>query len=383
MTVRFCAECGAKAAGGARYCVQCGTPLGGAPAGRWQLTIAGSTVLVVFLAAGLTVWTLVLAPGGPRPGPGGGGPHLPAAAPAGVAADTQTHPKVELPAEVKTFITDLAAKAKQKPDDTDAWLRFAQVNARAAQLDPAYQPEAVAAFEHVLRLDPNNADALRGLANVHYDRDDHEKAIPVYEKYLALKPDDLSARTDLATMYLYAGQAERAIATYKDVIRTNPSFLQAHYNLAVTYHGQGNDAAAVDELRIARGLATEEPVRKQIDDMLATLQGAPSAPTAAAPAAAPSDGTRTPFQSAVETAFRASPIMGSRIVGFEWRSPASGRVTVRNFPMQAMPSDVRDKFTARLAQEVRNARRANPVDGDVRLEIADAGSGDVMASVEP
>src|SRR5205085_875801 len=202
------------------------------------------------------------------------------------------------------------------------------------------------------------------------DRDDHEKAIPAYEKYLALQPDDLSARTDLATMYLYAGQAERAIATYKDVIRTNPSFLQAHYNLAVTYHGQGNDAAAVDELRIARGLASEEPVRKQIDDMLATLQGMPPSTTGAAPAA-PSGGTRTPFQSAVETAFRASPIMGSRIVGFEWASPASGKVTVRNFPMQAMPSDVRDKFTARLAQEVRNARQVHPVDGDVRLEIAD------------
>src|SRR5207253_7294697 len=155
MAVRCCAECGAKAAAEARYCMQCGAPLGGAPAGRWQLTIAGSAVLVVFLAAGLTVWTLVLAPGGPRPGPGGARPHPPAAASGGVAAEA--HPKVELPAEVKTFITDLAAKAKQKPDDADTWLRLAQVNARAAQLDPAYQPEAIAAFEHVLRLEPKNA----------------------------------------------------------------------------------------------------------------------------------------------------------------------------------------------------------------------------------
>jgi len=359
--------------------MQCGTAVGGAPTGRWQLTVAGSAVLVIFLGAGLAVWTLIVVPGSPRPGPGGAGPHPPVAAPAGVTAET--HPKVELPAEVKTFITDLTAKAKQKPDDTDTWLRLAQVNARAAQLDPTYQAAAIDAFEHVLGIDPKNADALRGLANVHYDREDHEKAIPAYEKYLALQPDDLSARTDLATMYLYAGQAERAIATYKDVIRKNPSFLQAHYNLAVTYHGQGNDAAAVDELRVARGLATEDSVRKQIDDMLASLQG--GTPPATPPASASSDGTRTPFQSAVETAFRASPIMGSRIVGFDWTSAGNGRVKVQNFPMQAMPSDVRDKFTARLAQEVRNARQAHPVDGDVRLEIADAGSGAVMASVVP
>jgi Flp pilus assembly protein TadD len=374
--------------------MQCGTALGAggaATSGGWQLTLAGSTILVLFLSAGLTVWALVVSRPAPRPGPGGGAPHPPVAAPS-VAGET--HPKVEIPPEVKTFISDLSAKAKDKPDDVDTWLRLAQVNARASQLDPAYQADAIAAYEHVLQHDPQNAEALRGVANVHYDRDDHAKAIPAYEKYLALRPDDLSARTDLATMYLYSGQPERAIATYQDVIRANPSFLQAHYNLAVTYHGQGNDAAALKELETARGLATDDGVRKQIDDMMASLRGgtAPSAQASAGPAggatapAAPAtagDGARTPFQSAVESAFRASPIMGSRIVGFEWSSASSARVMVQNFPMNAMPADVRDKFTARLAQEVRTAQQAHPVDGAVRLEIADAGSGTVMASVVP
>ena len=333
------------------------------------MTVAGSAALVVFLLAGLSIWTFILSPREPRPGPAGPAPRTAAQAPA----------KVELPGEVKTFIGDLAAKAKEKPEDVETWLKLGQVNARAAQLDPSYQAAALAAFEHVLELEPKNADALRGVANVLYDRDDHQKAIQAYEKYLALRPDDASARTDLATMYLYGGQPERAIATYQAVIKDNPSFLQAHYNLAVTYHGQGNDDGALKELETARGLATEESAKKQIDDMIASLKGG-----TAAPASAPATGQPPPaFQGAVEQAFRASPIMGSRIVRFEWANPASGRVVVQNFPMEGMPQQVRDKFTARLQEEIRTAQGAHPVDGPVRVEIADAASGRVMATITP
>jgi Flp pilus assembly protein TadD len=386
MPARFCPQCGVKALARARFCAECGAPLDGgdapAGAGRWHVTAWGAVVLLGFLTAGLTIWTVILSPAGARPGPGG-----PSAGRTDHPATSGQTAKTEIPAEVKKFVADLAAKAKAQPNDTDTWLKLGQVNARAAQLDPSYQADALAAFQHVVDIDPKNAEALRGLANVHYDREDHKNAIPVYERYLALRPDDASARTDLGTMYLYAGQADRAISTYQDVIKQNPSFLQAHYNLAVAYHGQGNEAGALAELDTARGLATEEPVRKQIDDMIAGLKGqsphgAPPVDEARAgmPAA---DGDRSPFQGAVEEAFRAHPIMGGRIVRFEWSAPGSGRVLVREFPMEAMPPTVRDKFTARLADQLRTARDAHPVDGAVRMEIADAGSGKVMATLTP
>src|SRR5947209_8256547 len=303
MSVRFCAQCGTKAVAGAKFCTECGAPFAGhasaSAASRWQLTTAGSAVLTLFLAAGLTVWTLILSPAGPRSGPGAGA-------------------------------------------------------------------------------------ARPGPANLHYDRDDHAKAIPLFERYLTLRPDDPSARTDLATMYLYGGDAARAVATYKEVIKRNPSFLQAHYNLGVAYHGQGDDRAALDELEIARGLTSEDGVRKQINDMIAGLRGEGPAPEGAA-AAPPADGggARTPFQAAVEQAFRTHPIMGPRIVRFEWTTPGAGRVLVQNFPMEGMPPAVREKFTGRLADELRSAAGAHPVDGPVRVEIADLATGTVMVAVAP
>jgi Flp pilus assembly protein TadD len=379
MAVRFCSRCGTKAVSGAKFCAECGADLAGprSAASGWQLTIAGSAVLVVFLAAGLAVWTVILSPAA-RPGLAGPAGHPSASSAPGAAADATN--RVALPDQAKAFITDLTAQAKQKPDDVDTWMKLAQVSARAAQLDPAYQTDAINAYDHVLALDPKNVDALRGVANLHYDRDDHQKAIPAFEKYLALRPDDPSAKTDLGTMYLYSGQPERAVATYQDVIKSNPAFLQAHYNLAVTYHGQGKDQDALKELEVARGLATDDPVRKQIDDMIASLKGgrpAPAEPVAKMAAAG------SPFQAAVEEAFRAHPIMGPRIVRFEWGAPASGRVLVRNFPMAGMPPEVREKFTGRLAEQLRTAEAAHPVDGPVRVEIADAADGSVMATVTP
>jgi cytochrome c-type biogenesis protein CcmH/NrfG len=384
MSPRFCSACGTRAVSGAKFCAECGSALGGraaaAPAG-WRPTAAGGAALGVFLAAGLATWVTILAPAPPRPGPGGGGTPRP---PATAAAQLpEGHPAVpmELPAEVKTFIADLEAKTKEKPDDAEAWIRLAMVNSRAAQLDPSYHAAALAAFRHVLEIDPQNAEALRGIANVHYDRNEATQAIGYYERYLVLRPDDPSARTDLGTMYLFAGDAKRAIATYQDVLRRHPSFLQAHYNLAVTYHRQGDRRTALFHLETARSLATDEGVRKQIDEMLATLQGDGGTTRSRAEgdgAAGPS-----PFQAAVEQALRAHPIMGPRIVRVDWSGPAGGRVVVREFPMEGMPAEVRAKFTARLGEDLREAQRTHAVEGSVSLDIADLASGRVMATVTP
>jgi len=172
-------------------------------------------------------------------------------------------------------------------------------------------------------------------------------------------------------MYLYAGDAARAIDTYKAVIQRTPSFVQAHYNLAVTYHQQGDDAGALGELRSARNVATEDAVRGQIDEMIARLSGDKAG------------GGSSPFQTAVEHAFRNHPIVGPKIVRFEWSGPAAGRVLVENFPMEAMPAAVREKFTTHMGDELRTAQSTNHIDGPVRVEIADASSGTVMATVTP
>ena len=336
-------------------------------------------MLGTFVLAGLAIWASILSPEPPRAAPGAGpqpgAPPTQAATSGSLPPDHPTVP-LEIPEEVKTFIDQLSASAKEKPDDKAVWLRLAQVYYRAAQIDPSYGPEALAAYDRVLERHPDDVDALRGKANIFYDASDHTKAIPLYEKLLELVPGDPNARTDLATMYLYAGNPQRAIAAYEAIIADHPEFLQAHYNLAVTYAQLGRIDEAVARLEKARPLATEPRVQRQVDDMLARLRSdaatpgaapaAPGGPTAGAPST-----PATPFQAAVEKDLRAHPILGPRVVRVEWSAPGVGRVIVRSFPMEGMPPPVREKFTGRMADTLRQASAAESVDGEVKLEFAD------------
>jgi cytochrome c-type biogenesis protein CcmH/NrfG len=397
MQPRFCQQCGAKAPVEGRFCPACGAPLGGgaAPGARngWRLTGTGAGVLGGLIIAGLAIWAVILSPSPPIPRPGetaARGPARPQPSAPGAAAPAMPpdHPEtMEIPDEAKKFIAELEAKAKERPEDAEAWRRVALVTARAAQIDPAYQDRALAAFTHALEIAPKDADVLRGAANLRYDRNEHREAIALFERYLALRPDDSSARTDLGTMYFHAGDADRAIAIYREVLAKDPSFLQAHYNLAITYHRKGEDAAALAALEKARELAKEDAVRAQIDQAIASVKaggGAPAggSPPAGQPAASPPASTAdTPFQRQVEEAFRGHPIMGPKIVRFEWTSPAAGRVMLQNFPMAAMPPEVREKFTTRLTETLRSAAASNGLSGPARVELADVSSGAVMATV--
>jgi cytochrome c-type biogenesis protein CcmH/NrfG len=385
MQPRFCHQCGAKAPAEGKFCSACGAPLAGGarPAGGgWRLTGTGAGVLGGLILAGLAIWVVILSPSPPIPRPGESAAK--GAAPTGGTSPSMPpdHPEVmEIPKEAKAFITELEAKAKERPDDAEAWKRLALVSARAAQIDPAYQDRAIAAFTRALEIAPRDPDVLRGAANLRYDRNEHREAIALFERYLALRPDDASARTDLGTMYFHAGDPDRAIVVYREVLAKDPSFLQAHYNLAITYHRKGDAKAALASLETARGLAKDDTVRTQIDQAIASVKGGAGAPAGQAAPPPVASTAETPFQRQVEDAFRGHPIMGPKIVRFEWTSPAVGRVMLENFPMAAMPPEVREKFTTRLTDTLRNAAEANGVSGPARMELADASSGTVMATV--
>jgi tetratricopeptide (TPR) repeat protein len=191
-------------------------------------------------------------------------------------------------------------------------------------------------------------------------------------------------------MHFYDGDTEKAIGMYQAVLKKDPHFVQAHYNLAAAYHRQGNVDGALEELRTARSLATEDRVKEQIDQMIARLSGQPApaedaAAAAAAPgaAAAATDPSRTPFQREVETQLRAHQILGPRIVELRWKSAGEVEARMREFPMAQMPPMARQAFDKRVIGYLEDARRDHPVEGPVSVTIVDAASGDVMATVAP
>jgi cytochrome c-type biogenesis protein CcmH/NrfG len=400
--MNFCPGCGTKRLPGARFCAACGralaAPRAAAAAPARPSPVTGFVVFSLLVVTGVGMWMRILNPP-PRGGPPGS-PGSPAAGSPPRSADTaalpEGHPPVgqmTLPEDVKTFIADLAAKTAKTPADLEAWQKLAQVQYRAALLDPNYYPPALGSFQHILEIDPRNADALRGVANVHYDREEYREAIPFYERYLSLRPDDPSAQTDLATMRLYSGEVQRAVADFRRIIAAHPTFFQAHYNLGIALHQAGDAGAALAAFTRAREVATEDRLREHVGTIIARLTGGPpaGAPAGAAPGATtapgvatgaaasrPADGT---LQGAVETFFRTHEIVGPRVATIEWVEPTRATVLLRDFPMAAMPPFAREKFTARIREALRAAKTAGGLDAPVEVTIADAGTRAVMETV--
>ncbi len=464
--MRFCPQCGAAVMTGAKFCVECGRTLTGAPGGPARgappgqgprtlgdlslanipITTAFVGIFVAITVVGLLAagWIMLRTPEEVReriasvpiaqqaaaPGPQAEQPPGTAsrqAAPSGAQAPGMPpgHPKIELPTEARSFIDKLEQEANSKPRDVAAWNRFGAVSMRAALFDPAYYDKAEQAYAHVLKLDAENLDALRGVGDIDYDRQKYDEAIAAYEHYLKKKPDDPEVRTDLGTMYLYTGNADQAVVQYQKAIKSKPEFYQAYYNMAVAYAQMNQPDKALATLAQALKLAPDENARTRVRDLVAKIGGATppsgattqvaSAPTAAAVAAAAaaapaaskaaspaarasvaiaSAATPAPaapsaaatssaptFQGAIEQMVRGLPVAGPKVGAVQWPDKLRAKVMMDDFPMDQMPPFAKQKFIADLKAGIADAKKQHDVKGTVELDIVDGPSGRVMQTV--
>jgi Flp pilus assembly protein TadD len=371
---RFCTACGSELVDAARFCVECGQPLAGRPPRRRDIAglerLAPLLIFGTVVALGASAVVLGMRSAAPpavvppRDAPPAGNEPLP-----------EGHPPVSIPDDVRSALDRMAAQAKQKPDDVDMWKQLGFAQYRAGQVDRTYLAPAAESYEHVLSLQPTDLDALRTLGNIAYDRENTDAAIRYYQRYLEQKPDDAFVLTDLGTMFLSANNVARAIATYEEVLATDPKFFQAQFNLAIAYRQSGDTAKALDALRKSQEMAPDEETKKRVQDLLSRI-GAPSAP-----AEAPAGGGATTLRAGVEAIFRSHPIVGPKLDRIEWPEDNSAKVILRDFPMDGMPPQMRERFVDRIRSGLRDQKKSHSVDGSLRVELVDGGSGRIMETV--
>jgi cytochrome c-type biogenesis protein CcmH/NrfG len=406
--VRFCPQCGAPVVIGARFCVECGESLAGPeiasstalaaprPPGGSAVAIEAepaaqalgpfAAIFGAILVVGAAVAWLIMrqlpardallassAQSAQQPAPAGD--QLPPG-----------HPKAELPKEARDFIAGLDRKARANSTDIASWDRLGDVCLRAATFDPEYYPKASAAYAHVLKLDPDNLDALRGVGNIDFDQRHYDEAIAAYEHYLSRKPEDPDVRTDLGTMLLSSGVADQAVYQYKKVIETHPKFFEAYFNLGIAYGEMNNLAAARAAFQQALKLAPDSGERGRVNQMIASLDSASSAPEAPAadnPARQVAQAAAAPntFHGAMERMFRDLPVAGPKVESVRWTSANNARVLMDNFPMDQMPPFAAAKFMSDLKAGIDRVKSEHQVAGAITVELCDSASGRVMQSV--
>ena len=454
--MRFCPQCGAPLLAGAKFCVECGRALdaaasgagesGGVSAARGRgttITTAFASVFITLAVACLAVagWIYLRTPevvreqiavappvanapsaAAPALNPGSVAPNP--AAPQNVTANPAAggsqngslppgHPTIELPTEARTFVDKIEKDALAKPRDVAAWNKFGAVSMRAAMFDQTYYGKAEEAYGHVLKLEPDNLDALRGIGDIDYDKQLYDEAIAAYEHYLKKKPDDPEVRTDLGTMYLYTGNADQAIVQYKKALAAKPGFFQAYYNMGIAYTQENKPDDAAAALKQALALAPDDTARSQVKDLIAKFSGAPAASasmqavsatpaaapaaqnaaagapaasaamvaqTSGAPAAAPAAGAKD-FHGAIEQMVRGLPVAGPKVGSVEWPDKLKAKVLMDNFPMDQMPPFAKDKFLSDLKAGIDSAKKDNNISSPVEVNIVDGASGRVMETI--
>jgi tetratricopeptide (TPR) repeat protein len=90
-----------------------------------------------------------------------------------------------------------------------------------AAADPA------AAFRGRLQQNPQDVDALLGLAHIQLDQQQLDSAESLYRQVLAIEPKNVEALTHLGNVFLARGQADAALRNYEEALKIQPGYIHA------------------------------------------------------------------------------------------------------------------------------------------------------------
>jgi putative PEP-CTERM system TPR-repeat lipoprotein len=155
---------------------------------------------------------------------------------------------------------------KAHPKDAPAHKAVANALARNGQF-----PAAKTAFENLLKLSPDDSDALNNLANVLLRLKD-PAAIQVAEQAVAKNPNDFNAIDTLGWALFQAGQTDRALQYLRDARLRQPTNAEIRYHLAAVLAKTGRTTEAREELEAALKSGREFEGLVDAQALLKTLQ---------------------------------------------------------------------------------------------------------------
>jgi cytochrome c-type biogenesis protein CcmH/NrfG len=113
----------------------------------------------------------------------------------------------------------------------------AEPGAAAPGAAPAGGPgpamEQIQQLREYVDKNPNDADAVRQLANLNFDIRNWARAQELYNHYLTLRPNDPDVLTDLGISYRESRQFDQALERFRQAKKVAPDHWQSLYNEVV------------------------------------------------------------------------------------------------------------------------------------------------------
>lgn len=114
--------------------------------------------------------------------------------------------------------------------------------------------EAIVAFSDAIAFNPNHAVAHFGLGVAYSRLENWEEALKYFKKTIELSPTFAQGYLGLGITYNVLGFNVEAINALKKAVLIKPRFAQARHALALCYLMNGDQASALEEYEILRGL---------------------------------------------------------------------------------------------------------------------------------
>jgi len=138
---------------------------------------------------------------------------------------------------------------------------------------PASEAFDEEALEKLQTMSPEEVDELdRKLAEaltLFYDRE-YARALPIF-KDIAGTVETMDVAFWLGSCAAKAGETELAVRKFKEMLRVDPKLHRVRLELATVYFGQGRYADARRELNTVLEAEPPEPVRRNIEKLLASI----------------------------------------------------------------------------------------------------------------
>ena len=176
----------------------------------------------------------------------------------------------------------------QQPDNIEAWLRLAGINAELGKMEVvesccrqaimlqtdniaarynlgvALQQQgkaetAISCYRELLEMQPDHAAAHANLGLLYHETKNPARAEALTSKAILLQPDKLIAHNTLGLIKLDQERYQEAINCFQKATRLDPGYAQGHYNLGLTQLRSGKPIVAAEYFQQALQLEPDNP----------------------------------------------------------------------------------------------------------------------------
>ena len=123
-------------------------------------------------------------------------------------------------------LNQACALTKKYPEDVVTWNLYGSAAAQIGEIE-----DAIDAFERVISLKPDFAEAYSNLGLAFQNRFQLNEALLNYKIAVSLKPDYSDAYYNMGNAQYYSGNLEGAIEAYRKAVSFQPDHADAYYNL--------------------------------------------------------------------------------------------------------------------------------------------------------